>query len=317
MKKKVSILVPCYNEEEAVGLFYRAVTAATAGMNDAYDFEFVFVDDGSRDATVERLRELRQADRRVNIVELSRNFGKETALLAGMDYATGDCVINMDADLQDPPEAIAAMVERWENGAMDVYGRRCHRDQGAMKKLSSRLFHRLLHGLSPIATQTDAGDFRLLDRRCVDALRSMRESQRYTKGLYDWIGFGKEYVDINVAPRVAGKSKWTFMALVRLGMDGITSHSLVPLRLASVAGMVVSACAFIFLMYVVVKALVAGDPVAGYPSLMAVMLFLGGTILLALGIMGEYVGRIFMETKGRPPYFISRINGHQPADNRT
>ncbi len=310
--KLVSILVPCYNEGGTLYLFYEGLIQVVDTLTDRYDFELIFVNDGSTDNTMEVLRDLRQKDNRVNYLELSRNFGKEISMLAALDYASGHCIINLDADLQDPPSAIPLMLQKWEQGYMDVYGRRRNRMQPFVKKNASKLFHKLMNRLASVEMQENAGDFRLLDRRCADALRSMRESQRYTKGLYSWIGFNKTCIDINVAPRVAGKSKWTFSSLTRLAIDGITSHSLIPLRIASVVGLIVSFVAFIFLIWVVLKALICGDKVAGYPSLMAVNLFLGGTILLALGIIGEYVGRVFMETKCRPPYFINSINDEIP-----
>lgn len=307
-KKRISVAVPCYNEEAVLPLFYDEICRVASTMPQ-YDFEFIIVDDGSSDATWHIASALRDADKRVNILSLSRNFGKEAAMLAAMDYATGDCFITVDADLQEPPSVIPQMVERWEKGWQDVYGRRCHREQTRRKRVASGLYHRILTAISHDPLQQDAGDFRLLDRQCVNALKSMRESQRYTKGLYGWIGYNKTFVDYDIAPRAAGTTKWSVGKLVRLGIDGITSHSLAPLRFASYMGLAVSVTAFLFLIWVVIKAIVMGDPVAGYPSLMAVLLFLGGTILLALGIIGEYLGRVFMETKQRPPYFLKSVNG--------
>lgn len=300
--------MPCYNEEEALAPFYAQLTKVINTLPQ-YTFEFLFVDDGSTDNTLALLMDLHHSDPRIKIIALSRNFGKETAMLAGIDHATGDCVATIDADLQEPPEVLCEMLAKWEEGFDDVYGRRRHRHQSAYKQTASRTYHRFLEKISDVALEPDAGDFRLLDRRCVNALKSMRENQRYTKGLYSWIGFSKTSVDYDIAERVAGKTKWTSTKLLRLAIDGITSHSLMPLRMASYLGLGVSIAAFMFLIYVVVKAIIIGDPVAGYPSLMAVMLFLGGTILLALGIIGEYLGRIFMETKQRPPYFIKTAIG--------
>lgn len=308
-RKLVSVAIPCYNEEATLPMFYAEMTRV-ANMLPQYHFEFIFVDDGSKDGTAEKIMEMRREDKRVHLLSLSRNFGKEMAMLAAMDYARGDCFITIDADLQEPPATLPAMLAKWEEGYDDVYGSRRHRQQGFMKRVSSRAYHGLLEHLSDVSLQQDAGDFRLLDRRCVEALKSIREGERYTKGLYSWIGFNKTSVDYDIAPRAAGNSKWNLHTLFRLALDGITSHSLVPLRMASYMGVLVSLAAFLFLIWVVVKALVMGDPVAGYPSLMAVLLFLGGTILLAIGIIGEYLGRIFMETKRRPPYFIKSVNGN-------
>lgn len=307
-RKLISVAVPCYNEEEVIPAFYGEICRVADSLA-VYDFEFIFIDDGSSDTTLEILNRLRENDNRVNTLSLSRNYGKETAMLAAMDFAKGDCFITIDADLQEPPRILEKMLKKWEQGFDDIYGRRRHRRQSKAKRAGSRIYQRLLARMADVPVVQDAGDFRLLDKRCVDALKSMRESQRYTKGLYNWIGFNKTYVDYDIAPRAAGKTKWKVGALVRLALDGITSHSLVPLRFASYLGLLVSLAAFLFLIWVVVKAIVMGDPVAGYPSLMAVMLFLGGTILLALGIIGEYIGRVFMETKRRPAYFIKSVNG--------
>lgn len=322
-KKRVTLLVPAYNEEEVLPLFYREAAKVMDSLSDRYDFELLFINDGSRDRTLSILKELRQKDPRVNYLDMSRNYGKETGMLAGFDNATGDCVITLDADLQEPPEVIPTMLAKWEEGYDDVYGSRRARRQSAMKKLTSRLYHRLLAGMSgDVDLNTNSGDFRLLDRRCIDAITSLRESQRYTKGLYELIGFHKAPVDYDIHERAAGTSKWRIRALVHLAVDGITAHSVVPLRLASYMGLIVSFVAFIYLIYVLAKAIFAGDAVAGYPTIVSLILFLGGFILLALGIIGEYLGRIFMETKRRPAYFLNSVNGdrrvrslHELKDN--
>lgn len=304
----MTLLIPAYNEAEALPLFYNEVSRIIALQGQCYDWELLFVNDGSSDATLSILEQLRALDSRVRYIDLSRNYGKETAMLAGFDHASGDCVVTIDADLQEPPSAIPAMLKKWEEGYCDVYGRRRHRRQSFMKRTLSHLYHRLLSGISTgVDITEDAGDFRLLDRRCIDALRSMRETQRYTKGMYDLIGFSKAPVDYDIAERVAGTSKWSAGKLLHLAADGITSHSVVPLRLASYMGLIVSAIAFIYLIVVLLKAIVWGEDVAGYPTIVSLILFLGGFILLALGIIGEYLGRIFIETKRRPPYFTNTV----------
>lgn len=308
-KKKVTLLIPAYNEEEVLPLFYKRVIEVIAPLEERYDFELLFINDGSTDGTLPLLNALRKGDERVNYIDMSRNYGKEIGMLAGFDHATGDCLVTLDADLQEPPEIIPQMLEKWEEGYDDVYGRRRQRHQSRLKKFSSRLYHRLLAGISDdMAFADDAGDFRLLDRKCINALSALRESQRYTKGLYEIMGFRKAPVDYDVAKRAAGKSKWSVGQLCSLAVNGITSHSVVPLRLASYMGLIVSACAFIYLIVVLIKAIVWGDPVEGYPTIVSLILFIGGFILLALGIIGEYLGRIFMETKQRPLYFINSIN---------
>lgn len=314
MKKRVSILVPAYNEEEALPLFYTTLCRVIAPLESNYEFELMFINDGSRDDTLKVLHDLRQKDLRVNYIDMSRNFGKEIGMLAGFDNVTGDCVIIIDADLQEPPEVIPQMLAKWEEGYDDVYGKRKSRQQGVMKKCSSKLYHRLLDNMSDIDLSHDAGDFRLLDRKCINALSSLRESQRYTKGMYSWIGFNKVPVEYDIHQRVAGVSKWNVRKLMHLAIDGITSHSVVPLKMASYMGLVVSCIAFIYLLYIIIKSAIYGDPVAGFPTLISVVLFLGGFILLALGIIGEYLGRIFIETKMRPPYFINSINGNKPSN---
>lgn len=314
LKKKVTLLVPAYNEQEALPHFFKRVKEVIAPLEQKYDFTLLFINDGSTDYTLSLLHAMHISDSRVQYLDLSRNYGKEVGMLAGFDYADGDCVITLDADLQEPPEIIPEMLAKWEEGYDDVYGRRTESKQGFWKHETSRLYHKLLAGMSnDVDFNDNAGDFRLLDRKCVDALCQLRETQRYTKGLYEIMGFRKAPIDYVVAERVAGKSKWSPSKLVSLALDGITSHSVIPLRLASYLGLIVSFCAFIYLIVVLVKALVWGDPVVGYPSIVSLILFIGGFILLSLGIIGEYLGRIFMETKHRPPYFLNSINGERPT----
>lgn len=309
-KKKVTLLVPAYNEEEVLELFYDKVSSLIQSWGDKYNWELLFINDGSSDKTLEILRSLREKDSRVNYIDMARNYGKEIGMLAGFDHASGDCIITIDADLQEPPETIPLMLEKWEEGYDDVYGRRRQRKQSFAKRASSKMYHKLLASMSEdVDLADDSGDFRLLDRKCINAMKTLRESQRYTKGLYSVIGFKKAPVDYDIKERAAGSSKWTPAKLMRLAVDGITSHSVLPLRLASYLGLIVSFFAFIYLLFVLIKAIFIGDNVAGYPTLICVILFLGGFILLALGIIGEYLGRIFIETKQRPAYFINSING--------
>lgn len=315
-RRLVTLLVPAYNEEAVLPLFYKEIVKVVAPLEEKYDFEFLFINDGSTDRTLSLLKELRSKDSRVNYLDMSRNFGKEIGMLAGFDHAKGDCVITLDSDLQEPPELIPSMLQKWEEGYDDVYGRRRTRKQSFVKKTTSRMYHRILAGMShDVDLNTDAGDFRLLDRKCVNALSGIREGQRYTKGLYEIIGFHKTPVDYDIHERAAGTSKWNMRKLIGLAIDGITSHSVIPLRLASYMGLALSFIAFIYLFVVLVKAIIWGDAVAGYPTIVCLILFLGGFILLALGIIGEYLGRIFMETKQRPPYFLNSING-EPVERR-
>ena len=307
--KSITILIPCYNEEKNLDMLYERLKNLTAASTD-YRFQVLLVDDGSKDSTLAKMQELHGKDSSVSYLSLSRNFGKENAMLAGLDYAEGDAVILMDADLQDPPELIPRMIEEWEKGYDDVYARRRTRaGESWFKKASAHWYYRILRLFADIDIPADVGDFRLLDRRAVDALCLMREKQRYTKGLFSWIGFHKKELLFDREPRAKGNSKMSFFKLLGLAVDGITSFSVAPLRLASVLGLVISTTAFLYLLFVILKTLMFGDPVAGYPSMISIILFIGGIQLIVLGIIGEYVGRIFYETKGRPDYLVSEFNG--------
>ena len=307
--KFITILVPCYNEENNIDLLYNRLKNLIKSLP-CYDFQILLINDGSKDKTIDRMQELHESDKRVSYLSLSRNFGKENAMLAGLDYASGDAVILMDADLQDPPELIPQMIAEWEKGYDDVYARRRSRaGETWLKKTTAHLYYRLLRKFADIDIPVDVGDFRLLDRRAVDALCTLRERQRYTKGLFSWIGYNKKELLFDRDPRAAGNSKMNFLKLFGLAVDGITSFSVAPLRLASVLGLVISTVAFLYLLFVIIKTLLFGDPVAGYPSMISIILFMGGIQLIVLGIIGEYVGRIFYEAKGRPEYLVSEYNG--------
>lgn len=315
MMKKISILIPAYNEEVVLETLYHRL-GELANDNKSYDFEFLFVNDGSRDKTLEIIKDFAKTDHRVAYVNLSRNFGKEIAMIAGLDHVTGDAAVIIDADLQDPPELIPEMIKYWEKGYDDVYARRVSREgETWFKKVSSELFYRILQKSTNIPIQIDTGDFRLLDRRCVEALKQFRESERYTKGMFSWIGFKKKEITYKRDPRAAGESKWNYLKLINLAVDGITSFTTAPLRISAVIGALVSLVAFVFTLIIITKTILFGDPVAGYPSLMAVVLFLGGIQLLSLGIIGEYIGRIFNETKNRPLYFVEEYH-HSRSDKK-
>jgi len=311
--KKISILIPAYNEEAVLESLYQRL-GTLANNNKSYDFEFLFVNDGSRDKTLEIIKDFAEKDRRVAYVNFSRNFGKEIAMIAGFDHVTGDATVIIDADLQDPPELIPEMIKYWEEGYDDVYAKRLSREgETWFKKFSSQLFYRILQRSTNIPIQIDTGDFRLLDRRCIEALKQIRESQRYTKGMFSWIGFKKKEITYKRDPRIAGKSKFNYPKLINFAIDGILSFTTAPLRISTILGILISFIAFIFIIIVVIKTMIFGDAVAGYPSLMAVILFLGGVQLLSLGIIGEYIGRIFNETKNRPLYLVEEYHGEKPA----
>ena len=307
--KKVSILIPFYNEQEVLpSLFERLQSLIDS--NDNYQWEVMLINDGSTDNSLCLVKQMRLRDKRFRYIDLSRNFGKETAMLAGFDNVTGDCMVIMDADLQHPPEVIPQMLKLWEEGYDDIYGKRNNRGKEPwLRRKLSLLYYKLLQKTTNVSILQNVGDFRLLDRICIDALRSMRESQRYTKGMFQWIGFKKKEFTFDQDDRVAGNTKWSYIKLLNLAIEGITSYTTSPLKIATVMGLIVSVCAFIYMLFVLIKAIAVGDPVAGYPTIMVVMLFLGGVQLLSLGIIGEYIGRIFNETKNRPAYFVREIDG--------
>jgi len=306
--KKISILIPAYNEQASLEHLFQRI-GTLANNNKSYEFEFLFVDDGSRDKTLDTIKEFAETDERVSYISLSRNFGKEIAMIAGLDHATGDAVVLIDADLQDPPELIPKMLKYWEDGYDDVYARRVSRDgESWLKKTSSKLYYQILQKTTNIPIQIDTGDFRLLDRRCVEALKLMRESQRYTKGMFSWIGYNKKEITYHRDARLAGQTKWNYAKLFNFAIDGLTSFTTAPLRISSLLGVVVSAVAFVYIVIIIIKTLAFGTDLAGYPSMMAVILFLGGLQLLSLGVIGEYIGRIFNETKGRPLYLTKEYH---------
>lgn len=280
-------------------------------MTDDYDWEVLFVNDGSKDRTLQILNELYSADKRVSVVDLSRNYGKEKAMLAGFDHVAGDCMVIIDADLQDPPRLIKEMLQKWEEGYDDVYAHRVSRGKESwLKKKFSLLFYRILQKGSSLDIPENVGDFRLLDRKCIEALKELRESERYTKGLFCQIGFKKIGIDFNRDDRVAGNTKWNFRKLFFLAVDGIVSFSNFPLRISTLLGSIAALVSLILGVFYLIKATFFGDPVGGFPTLIVVILFLGGVQLLSIGIIGEYVGRIFIESKHRPVYYINSYKSH-------
>jgi glycosyltransferase involved in cell wall biosynthesis len=277
----------------------------------SYDWELFFIDDGSRDRTMELILQLAQDDSRISYAGLSRNFGKENAMLAGFDHVSGDCMVIMDADLQHPPTLIPEMLRLWEQGYEDVYAKRNSRGKEShLRKALSLAFYRILSRSTRYEVLQNVGDFRLLDRKCINALRDLREGERYTKGMYCWIGFKKKEIRFDTHDRIAGVSKWSYSSLLNLAIEGITSFTTAPLRMASVMGFTVAIGALFYMIWVIIKAIVWGEPVTGYPTIMTVMLFLGAVQLISIGILGEYVGRIFNETKRRPVYVISQLKEH-------
>jgi glycosyltransferase involved in cell wall biosynthesis len=308
MKKLISILIPTYNEQEVLGpLFSRLAKLADSLPH--YEFEFCFVNDGSTDNTLELIKHQAKEDARISYVNLSRNFGKEVAMLAGFDHVQGDATVIIDADLQDPPELIPEMISHWEAGYDDVFARRrSRRGESILKKKTSAVYYKILQNSTRIPIQIDTGDFRLLDRRCIEALKQFRESERYTKGMFSWIGFKKKEVLYDRDPRLAGETKWSYPKLINLAIDGITSFTTAPLRISAYFGMLISFGAFVYILYLLIRPLFGVPTVPGYASTLAAILFLGGIQLLSLGIIGEYIGRIFNETKNRPTYLVEEYH---------
>lgn len=302
----ISVVVPAYNEEEVLPELHRRLQAVLSQLTTNY--EIVYVNDGSRDRTLEIMRELKEADSHVGYVNLSRNFGKEIAMTAGLDLARGDAVVVIDADLQDPPELIPKLLEGWNAGFDVVYARRVSRaGETWLKKATARAFYRIIQRIGPVSIPEDVGDFRLMSRRAVDALKQIRERHRFMKGLFAWIGFPQKAIDYQRDARFAGVTKWNYWKLWNFAIEGITSFSIAPLKISTYAGLLVAALAFIYAMWVIYKTLIFGDPVQGYPSLMVVVLFLGGVQLVGIGLLGEYLGRMFVETKYRPLYLLDEV----------
>ena len=298
----ISIVVPCYNEEEALPLFYQEATRV-AGEMSGIDFEFVFIDDGSRDNTLSVLRRLAAADRRVRFVSFSRNFGKEAGMLAGLEAATGDYVALMDADLQDPPALLPELYRAVTEEGYDCAATRRTTRAGEppIRSFFARLFYRLIHKISDADIVDGARDYRLMRRAVVDAILSMREYNRFSKGIFGWVGFRTKWIPFVNVERVAGETKWK---LFRYSLEGIVAFSTVPLALASVLGVLLCLIAFVFILVVLVKTLAFGDPVGGWPSMICVILFLGGVQLLCIGILGQYLSKTYLETKRRPIYLV-------------
>jgi glycosyltransferase involved in cell wall biosynthesis len=300
-----SVVVPVYNEGDGLLAFHARLARVMHGLGEPW--EVVYVNDGSTDHSLMALESLRADDPACAIVNLSRNFGKEIAMTAGLDHARGAAIIVIDADLQDPPEVIPELVARWREGWDMVYAqRRVREGETWLKRTTADAFYRLMQRVGRVRLPRNTGDFRLMSRRVVDALQQLREHHRFMKGLFAWVGFPSAAVLYDRAPRHAGKSSWSYWKLWNFALEGITSFTVMPLKIATYLGLAAALFAAIYGGQIVVRTLLFGNPVPGYPSLMAVMLFLGGVQLITLGVIGEYLGRVFNETKGRPLYFVER-----------
>lgn len=306
-KKTITVLVPCFNEQESLPMLFDRMDALIAQSEDL-DYTLMFVDDGSKDDTRFLIKEYANQHDYVEYIFLSRNFGKEKAMYAGIENVHTDAMVIIDADLQDPPELIPQMAELWKQGYDDVYARRRSREgESWLKKATSRWYYDLLQKVSGVAIQKGTGDFRLLDRKCIEALKRLDESERNSKALFSWIGFKKIEFLYDRDKRVAGKTKWNYLKLFHLAMDGITSFTTAPLKIATWIGSLVSIATVIYAVVILIRTLAWGVDVPGYASTMVVVLILGGVQLLSLGIIGEYLGRIFMQTKNRPVYLVQEM----------
>ena len=306
----VSIIVPAYNEDAVLSDFHKTLDKALADT--AVDLEVVYINDGSTDNTLDIINGLRSSDKRITLIDLSRNFGKEIALSAGLHKAAGDAVVIIDADLQDPPELIPELIKQWQNGYDVVYAKRTQRGGDSLvKKATAHFFYRIIQRVGKFSIPEDTGDFRILSRRAVNAVNAFKEQHRFMKGLFAWIGYKQKAVHYQRNPRHAGKPKMNYWRLWNFAIDGITSFTIAPLKISTYIGLITALGAFAYGIYMVIDTLLHGNPVPGYPSLIVIILVLGGVQLMAIGILGEYLGRIFNETKQRPLYFI---NEYLPSD---
>ena len=307
-RELLTVITPCYNEEETVELFYEELSKYLPCID--MDYEILFVDDGSKDKTLEKCKKLKERDSRIKVISFSRNFGKEAAMYAGLSESKGDYVVLMDTDLQDPPYLLPSMVlalieEGYDSAA--TY-RVTRQGEPPIRSFFARKFYRLINSLIDVEIVDGARDYRIMTRQMVDAILSMQEYHRFSKGIFAWVGFKTKYIEFENVERVAGETKWSFWKLVGYAIEGIVAFTTAPLRIATIAGIIVSMFGFLYMLFIVIKALVFGDPVAGYPSLICIITLLGGMQLLFLGILGEYLAKTYMETKKRPIYIIKEID---------
>lgn len=312
MSDLISVIVPCFNEQEALPFFYREICKVALELKEKHcvDFELLFVNDGSRDQTLSLLRELSTKDSRVKYISFSRNFGKESAIYAGLENASGNYISMIDADLQDPPSLLLEMYELIKNGTYDCIGTRrvTRKGEPPIRSFFARCFYRLINRISNVDIVDGARDFRLMSRQMTDAILSLREYNRFSKGIFGWVGFRTKWLEYENVERVAGSTKWSFWKLFLYSLDGITAFSTTPLSIASAFGMLFLFIAFILILIIIWKTLVFGEPVAGYPSTMCVLFFIGGLQLFSIGILGQYLSKAYLEVKKRPIYIVQETN---------
>ncbi len=314
-EKLLSIVVPVYNEQEVIGETFKRLSAV---FKDYFmDVEYIFINDGSKDNTYVKLKDIAQNNANVRVINFARNFGHQIAITAGMDYAKGDAIVIIDADLQDPPEVILQMVEKWKESYEVVYGKRLHREgETFFKKFTAKMFYRFLDSMTDVKLPVDVGDFRLIDRKVCDAMKCLPERSRYVRGLVSWVGFKQTSVEYKREKRFAGETKYPLKKMLKLAGDGIISFSYKPLKLATFVGMFVSGLSFIYLIIVLIQRFVKNEIASGWASSMAVSLFLNGVMLIVIGIMGEYVGRIYEEVKARPLYIVGELMGFEKKEDK-
>ncbi len=315
MKKKISIIVSCYNEEESLPLFYEEMQKVMSLMKDN-EFELIFVNDGSKDKTLEEIKALRNKDKRVRYVSFSRNFGKEAAMLAGLDYASGDYITLMDADLQDPPKMLPEMLEILEKEHYDCVGTRrvTRKGEPPIRSFFARKFYKIINHLSKVEMVDGARDYRLMTRQMVEAIKACRECNRYSKGLWSFVGFKTKWLEFENVERVAGETKWSFWKLFKYAIEGIVAFSTAPLTLAAFLGILFCFIAFIMILVIIFKTLIFGDPVDGWPSLACILIFVSGIQLFFMGILGEYLAKTYLETKKRPIYIVQETEKEEALE---
>mgnify|MGYP000108180568 FL=1 len=308
--KKISVIVPCYNEQEAIPFFYDEIVKISKIMENDAEFEYLFINDGSKDKTINVLRELAKRDERVKYVSFSKNFGKEAAMYAGLENSSGDYIAVMDVDLQDPPVLLVQMFQDLESGEYDCVATRrvSRKGEPPIRSLFAKLFYSMINKISKTEIVDGARDYRLMTRQMVDAILEVKEYNRFSKGIFSWVGFNTKWLEYENVERRAGETKWSFWKLLKYSLDGIVAFSTVPLSIASILGLLLCFIAFVLIIVIVVKTLAFGDPVAGYPSLMCVILFVGGVQLFCMGILGKYLSKTYLETKKRPIYLVKEEN---------
>ena len=315
-RKLISIVVPCYNEEETLHILYEELNKVTSAM-EGYTFEYVFVNDGSKDRTLLMIKELAEQDSRVKYVSFSRNFGKEAALLAGLESAKGDIVATMDADMQDPPALLPELVGYVESGEYDNAATRrvTRKGEPVIRSFFARTFYKMMRHMTDIHIVDGARDYRVMNRPMVDAILSLQEYNRFSKGIFAWVGFETKWVEFENVERAAGETKWNFWKLLRYSIEGIVSFSNTPIHLASYLGLGLTGLSLIAMVFVFVRALICGDEVAGWPSLVCIITFLGGVQMFVMGVMGQYISKTYMEVKRRPHYIVKDTNVTEDKEN--